>query len=45
MINLIELRNPKKYVRQIASVYNDINAKSDTDYGMRVKRIYEEKPY
>jgi hypothetical protein len=45
MLKLIEIRIPKKSVRQIASVYNDINAKSVTDYGMRVNRIYVEKPY
>ncbi|MCI3880808.1 MULTISPECIES: hypothetical protein [Acinetobacter] len=45
MLKLIELRIPKRSVREISSVYNDINAKSVTDYGMRVNRIYVEKPY
>lgn len=32
-------------VEKIATLYNNINAKSVNDYGMRVKKIYEEKPW
>jgi soluble lytic murein transglycosylase-like protein len=32
-------------VRQIATLYNDINAQSVTDYGARVDRIFAEQPW
>ncbi len=32
-------------IEKIATLYNNINAKTVNDYGMRVKAIYEEKPW
>lgn len=32
-------------VEKIATLYNNINAKTVNDYGMRVKKIHEEKPW
>lgn len=32
-------------IEKIATLYNNINAKTVNDYGMRVKKIHEEKPW
>jgi soluble lytic murein transglycosylase-like protein len=32
-------------IRQIATLYNDINAESVTDYGARVDRIHAQQPW
>jgi N-acetylglutamate synthase-like GNAT family acetyltransferase len=36
---------PDASVRQIATLYNNIDAQSVSDYGARVDRIYEEQPW
>lgn len=32
-------------VEEIATLYNNINAKKVSEYGARVKAIYDEKPW
>lgn len=43
MLALITRRITNRGVREIASVYNDLNTPIVTDYGMRVNRIYVDK--
>jgi hypothetical protein len=46
MIRRIESNMPTHAsIEKIATLYNNINATTVNDYGMRVKKIYEEKPW
>ena len=45
MIARIQANMPGASIEKIATLYNNINAKTVNDYGMRVKKIYEDQPW
>lgn len=45
MIRRIQSNLPTTLIEKIATLYNNLNATTVNDYGMRVKKIYEEKPW
>lgn len=45
MIYRIQANLPGGSIEKIATLYNNINAITVNDYGMRVKKIYDEQPW
>jgi hypothetical protein len=45
MIDRIKANLPGASIEAIATLYNNINARSVSNYGMRVKQIYAEQPW
>lgn len=45
MIYRIQANMPGKPIEKIATLYNNINAVMVSNYGMRVKKIYQEQPW
>lgn len=45
MIFRIQANMPGEKVEKIATLYNNINAITVNDYGMRVKKIYDDQPW
>ena len=45
MLNRIKKNFPTNSIEKIATLYNNIKATKVNDYGMRVKKIYEAKPW
>lgn len=45
MIFRIQANLPGEKIEKIATLYNNINAITVNDYGMRVKKIYDEQPW
>lgn len=45
MLTAIQANMPGASVAQIATVYNNVNAKTVSNYGARVSSIYGSKPW
>lgn len=45
MIFRIQANMPGEPIEKIATLYNNINAITVNDYGMRVKKIYDDEPW
>jgi len=45
MIFKIKANMPGESIEKIATLYNNINAITVNDYGMRVKKIYNDQPW
>jgi hypothetical protein len=45
MIYRIQANMPGEPIEKTATLYNNINAITVSNYGMRVKKIYEEQPW
>jgi peptidoglycan hydrolase-like protein with peptidoglycan-binding domain len=45
LIHRLQLQAPQATIEEIATLYNDLNAKRISDYGARVAKIMKEKPW
>ncbi len=45
LLKCIQDRMPKASIAKVATVYNNLSARKESNYGRRVEKLYKDKPW